>query len=855
MSSHISKSALASAASLSLVFIPLSALPANAQDAIQADTTSKTVTLLNINDFHGRISESIGMGLAGTIQSERAKNPTNTALLSAGDNVSASLFVSAIQDDEPTLDYLNALGLQASAVGNHEFDKGLADLTGRLSDKADFPYLGANVVDKATGASALEPYTIVTTEDGVKIGVIGTVTTEVPTLTDPSALASVNFTDPVAATNKYADQLSDGNPDNGEADIVVAEYHEGVDAANSASDPIVSNTNANVDVIFTGHTHEQYVIDGKIPGEATKTRPVIQTGNYGDNLGKVELNLASDGTVTAKSSELIKRGATPSDEAIAADPTLAKVQQILTDANAYATEEGTKVVAPLTAPVTTGWDSSKAGTAGNGFDQRDKESTMGHLVADMYLSAANSTGRTPADIGIVNPGGLRSEFPGSLRSDINSKADNVTVSDIVSVAPFANNLWTTKLTGAQLKSVLEEQWQADASGNMATRPYLQLGLSSNVTYTYTGEASAEGFAQRGNHIQDIYVNGKKVNATDTFTVAIPSFLLGGGDNFRTLSQGTESKDTALVDSDAFIAYLKDKGTVTPRYNKQAVKVNTAQASEGFMQINLSGLNLASYGVPETTSLDVYVDGAKVGSVPVAQGEVSTQLDISDKGIAEGVHEVKLVAPENIGTVVQYTDTFQSKATQRLSDIPASRQFSKEINWAAEAGITTGYKDGTFRPGISANRDAIAAFFYRAAGSPEFTAPATPSFSDVPTTHPFYKEIEWMKAEGITTGYKDGTFRPGTAVNRDAIAAFFYRAAGSPTYSAPATTRFSDVATDRQFYKEISWMASNAITTGFTDGTFRPGTAVNRDAIAAFIYRYANNNIGRGANAVFSTPTN
>ncbi|RBP97128.1 nuclease, partial [Bifidobacterium aemilianum] len=150
-------------------------------------------------------------------------------LLSAGDNVSASLYVSSVQDDEPTISYLNALGLKASAAGNHEFDRGLADLQNRISQSADFPIFGANVTDTATGKPALEPFTIVTSPDGTKIGVIGTVTTETPQLTDPSALASVNFGDTVAATNKYADQLSDGNEANGEADVIVAEYHQGVD--------------------------------------------------------------------------------------------------------------------------------------------------------------------------------------------------------------------------------------------------------------------------------------------------------------------------------------------------------------------------------------------------------------------------------------------------------------------------------------------------------------------------------------------------------------------------------------------------------------------------------------------------
>ena len=175
---------------------------------------------------------------------------------------------------------------------------------------------------------------------------------------------------------------------------------------------------------------------------------------------------------------------------------------------------------------------------------------------------------------------------------------------------------------------------------------------------------------------------------------------------------------------------------------------------------------------------------------------------------------------------------------RFTDVKSGDQFYTEISWLAQRRITTGYPDGTYRPLESVERGAMAAFFYRMAGSPQFTAPSTPSFSDVPTTHPFYKEIEWMKARGITTGWSDGTFRPKAPVNRDAMAAFFYRYAGSPHVDLPVTSPFKDVPADSQFYREITWLASTGISTGWPDGTYRPVTPIARDAMAAFIYRYS-----------------
>lgn len=177
------------------------------------------------------------------------------------------------------------------------------------------------------------------------------------------------------------------------------------------------------------------------------------------------------------------------------------------------------------------------------------------------------------------------------------------------------------------------------------------------------------------------------------------------------------------------------------------------------------------------------------------------------------------------------------ASAHFKDVPADYPFVNDINWLAQRRITTGYPDGTFRPNGSVERGAMAAFFYRMAGSPQFTAPSTPSFKDVPRDHPFYKEIEWMRARGITTGWSDGTFRPNDAVNRDAMAAFFYRFAGSPAYSAPAVSPFSDVSTGSQFYREIAWLADQRITTGWADGSFRPVQPIERGAMAAFLHRY------------------
>src|SRR5690606_9997200 len=120
------------------------------------------------------------------------------------------------------------------------------------------------------------------------------------------------------------------------------------------------------------------------------------------------------------------------------------------------------------------------------------------------------------------------------------------------------------------------------------------------------------------------------------------------------------------------------------------------------------------------------------------------------------------------------------------------------------GISTGYQDGTFKPAAPVSRQAMAAFLFRMFGDEGFTAPVSSPFTDVATTHPFYREIAWMEAEGLSTGYSDGTYRPSVAVSRQAMAAFIYRALEEPAFTPPGTSPFADVGTSHPFYSQIAW---------------------------------------------------
>ncbi|MDO5533535.1 MAG: pre-peptidase C-terminal domain-containing protein [Propionibacteriaceae bacterium] len=179
----------------------------------------------------------------------------------------------------------------------------------------------------------------------------------------------------------------------------------------------------------------------------------------------------------------------------------------------------------------------------------------------------------------------------------------------------------------------------------------------------------------------------------------------------------------------------------------------------------------------------------------------------------------------------------------FKDVPPGTQFYNEIHWMAWKKISTGYPDGTYKPVSPVKRDAMAAFLYRMAGSPRFT-PTKQTFRDVPRSNQFYKEIEWLASTGISTGWDVGggrkEYRPLEDINRDAMAAFLYRLNGKPRFT-PTKVSFRDVSRTTQFYMEIEWMASTGISTGWDVGggrkEYRPVTSVNRDAMAAFLYRF------------------
>ncbi len=612
------------------------------------------LNLLNINDFHGRIDQNT-VKFAGTIEQLRAQyGEENTLFFSDGDNIGASLFASSYFDDEPTLDVLNALGLKASAVGNHEFDKGIADLLGRVTDSADFTYLGANVYDAESGEVLLPEYATFTV-DGLTVAVIGAVTEETPSLVSPDGIKGVSFGDPVAAVNRVAAQLTDGDLDNGEADVIIAEYHEGASAGTpdnstleqevahgGAFASIVEDTSAAVDAIFTGHTHKLYAWEAPIPG-TDRTRPIVQTGNYGENIGQVVLQLDPvTGAVESYTVKNTARTATADADLVAAYPRVAAVKQIVDSTLAEAAIVGNKPVGSVAADITTAFSGGSYvdGVYQGGVrDDRAAQSTLGNLVADSIRDALADPARGGAEIGVVNPGGLR--------ADLRYAPDGViTYAEANAVLPFVNNLWTTTLTGAQFTKVLEEQWQLDDKGQVPSRPYLQLGLSENVFYTYDAAAA------QGSHITGVWIDGQPIDPSREYRVGSFNFLLTGGDNFRTFTSGTQTRDSGLVDRDAWIDYLAAHPALEPGFASRSAQVSGLPASVvagEAVTFQVSRFDLTSLGSPANTTLEPAIGEIAYAPVPVTNGvadvSLTTPSDVAGRTV------ISLTAPDS-GTVVR-----------------------------------------------------------------------------------------------------------------------------------------------------------------------------------------------------------
>ncbi len=521
----------------------------------QRATQPVNVKLLAINDFHGNLkpprggirikdpadaSKTIEVAaggaehLATAVAQLRAKNP-NHAFVAAGDLIGATPLLSALFRDEPTIESLSAMGLEISAVGNHEFDKGSAELLrmqrggchvgegckGPQPFKgASFKYLAASTIDTATGQTILPAYHVKRFE-GIPVAFIGLTLKDTPNIVVPSGVAGLRFDDEATSVNRLIPELKAQG-----IEAIVVLIHEGgmptgdFNECPGISGPIVGIVNKldkAVDVVISGHTHRAYNcrIDGRLVTSADK---------YGTVLSEIDLVLdpKSGDVVQARADNLIVR-----TDRFAKD---AAQTRMIESYELLAAPLAKRVIGRIAAPLSR--DESPAG-----------ESAIGQVVADAQLAATRAPADGGAQVALMNPGGLRANLAAGADGSVRYE-------DLFAVQPFNNNLVTLTLTGAQLVEVLEAQWLNQ------TRPRI-LQVSRGFAYRW------DMTQPPGRRIvpSSVTLDGQPIDPSAPLRVTVNSFLAGGGDGFATFKQGRDLR-TGVMDVDAFEAHIARGGVAT-----------------------------------------------------------------------------------------------------------------------------------------------------------------------------------------------------------------------------------------------------------------------------------------------------
>jgi 5'-nucleotidase len=529
------------------------------------------VKLLGINDFHGQLSpRAVGTRpaggaavLASYLENASAEASGNAFIIHAGDHVGASPPNSALLQDEPAISVLNTLAnkqcvpfsLQrrlpdwfepiaqprcnlVGTLGNHEFDEGSAELlrliaggdhsSGPFLEKhwqgARFPYISANVIG-SNGKTLIPPYTIKSTEGGVSIGIIGAVLKETPTIVTPSGVAGLTFVDEANAINRAASTLRQ----QGIRTLIVT-IHQGTTQRSyeGSTDPaapaisgaivdIVKRLNDDIDVVISGHAHG--FTNALVTNNHGKQILVTQAFSASTAYGDIDLSISRrTGDVVEKSAAIVT---TWGDQGPGLTPD-AQVASIVAAAD--------ERVAPLVnrlIGVSQGALTRTENSAG--------ESPLGNLIADAQRV------RTQAQFAFMNPGGIRADLD----------AGEVTWGELFAIQPFANDLVSMDLTGAQIDLLLEQQWL-----NQSTPRILK---TSGLTYTWDANQPA------GDRVYDIRdASNAVLDPIAIYRVTVNSFMASGGDGFAVLPLGT-NRVVGPVDLNALVDYI---GSLTQPFTAQ-----------------------------------------------------------------------------------------------------------------------------------------------------------------------------------------------------------------------------------------------------------------------------------------------
>ncbi|PEL13441.1 bifunctional 2',3'-cyclic-nucleotide 2'-phosphodiesterase/3'-nucleotidase [Bacillus sp. AFS017336] len=459
-------------------------------DLATAPKENIKVQLLGLNDLHGQLDTDTKVTVNGqelltgsmeytaaAMKEHEAENP-NTLLVHAGDMIGGSPLISALFQDEPTVEVMEAMGFDVGTVGNHEFDEGIAELKRMINggehpngtkgyDGMNFPVIAANAYDSSTGQLITQPYAIKEV-GGKKIGFIGVVTQETPNMIVRKGNETLEIRDEVEAINHYTDILKK----QGIKAIVVLAHNPTLQTGKAdlydASD-IAEKVDDEVDVIFAAHNHvfNNKEVDNKL---------IVQAYSYGSAFSDVDLELdAVTGDIVKKEAEVVtvyQKDYTP-------DPTISSIMKKYED-----------LIAPIKAEIV--GDSMQNLPKGYPSSDNYGDLALGNLIADGMKVAMN------ADFAMMNGGGVRAPL----------NAGQVTFGDLFSIQPFGNVLNKVMLSGQDIETVLNNQ-------------ITDKGLDFHIAgFKYTWDSSTR-------KVVDIFFsNGSKIDPNEEYSVVVNNYMYG-----------------------------------------------------------------------------------------------------------------------------------------------------------------------------------------------------------------------------------------------------------------------------------------------------------------------------------------
>ena len=544
--------------------------PPDGADGLQgADDPGNKVSikLVGLGSLHGHYLETSGFnpdteeydlpkdpGLVGiecAVRGIREDFP-NTLVVSSGGNVGASPHASSFLQDRPVISGLNTMELDASALGIHALDGGVKDLEDRILPASDFPILAANVSGSdALSAEGSGRGVFIKEVDGVRVGFIGVVTDDLPARTPAANRAALTVSPAVATANARAAELKDGDPANGEADIVVVLSHE--DMTSTAT-----GFSKNVDAVVAGRSGQGHgqVVTG-FEGNAI---PVVQPGRYGRTFGDVLLEYDR----TTRKTFAYYAHSTPIQgfECRGSSP---DVLNTMWEYYSSVTDVKKQPLAHIGADFLRGSDGSVPDT------NAATESTAADLVAESYRSWITDI-KPPGTshyVGIVNSGDVKKDLTYLASGNYNDipRLDQdglVSYGEALGVQPDNKALSYATLNGAELKALIAQQWRFHADPAV-----LNLGLSSNMDVIVDPGATAQSGAVPT--VREIRVDGQVLGDTDTVVVASTHELLDDGVDF-TIPDQKVIVDVGSLHHSVFISYLHSFGDkpLMPSYSKRQV---------------------------------------------------------------------------------------------------------------------------------------------------------------------------------------------------------------------------------------------------------------------------------------------